>query len=143
MFSKRVLIGFGTYALDMPDQIVDLNSMNRDEGWQVRIRSAYFLSGEWYLKSANQGLFIGEQVGFQNFKVSNDREVGGSTDFNNILLLTYVGYSWHPYKGSFYVKPWVGLGFTDKIDGINKVGTMTYNISNLYPSVAVHLGYSF
>ena len=143
MFSDHLLIGVGIYALDLPEQIVDFNSENRDEGWDVRIRSAYFIKGEYYVKKANHGWFLGEQIGFQSFRVSNNAEVSGSTSFNNILLLTYLGYSWHPYKGSFYIKPWAGLGYTAKVDGVNRVGSMTYDIGPLFPFVTVHLGYTF
>jgi hypothetical protein len=143
MFSGRLLIGVGTYALDLPEAVMVFSPQNRDEGWEVRIRSAYFIYGEMYLTKANHGWFIGEQIGFQSFRVSNDAEVRGSTSFNNALLLTYLGYSWHPYKGSFYIKPWAGLGFTHKIDGINRVGSMKYDISPLFPYLTLHLGYTF
>lgn len=143
MFSERFLIGAGTYAMDLPQTFVGLNRLNRDRGWNVRIRSAYFLHGEFYATEANHRWFIGEQVGFQRFMVSNDREGSGSARFNNLLLLTYVGYSWHPYKGSFYIKPWVGLGYTTKVDGLNMAGSMDYNISPLYVFATFHVGYSF
>lgn len=143
MFSERFLIGAGTYAMDLPETFVDFNTANRDRGWNVRIRSAYFLHGEFYVTEANHRWFIGEQIGFQRFMVSNDREARGSARFNNLLLLTYIGYSWHPYKGSFYIKPWVGLGYTTKVDGLNTVGSMKYDISPLYGFFTVHVGYSF
>lgn len=143
MFSERFLIGLGTYALDLPETIVDFNDHNRDLGWDVRIRSAYLLYGELYAKEANNGWFIGEQVGFQSFKVSIARESTGSTSFNNLLLMTYLGYSWRPYKGSFYIKPWVGIGFAEKVDGINRVGSMKYDISPLFPYFTFHAGYTF
>lgn len=143
MFSERILIGVGTYALDMPQAFVDMNRKNRDEGWEARIRSAYFVHGEFYPGKANYGWFIGEQIGFQSFKVTADAEVRGTTSFNNILLMTYAGYNWHPYKGSFYLKPWVGLGFTDKVDGINKVGNLKYEVGPLFPFFTMHAGYTF
>ena len=143
MFSERLLIGVGTYALDLPDAIVDFNKENRDMGWEARIRSAYFLYGEFYPGNANHGWFIGEQIGFQSYKVSNETEVSGTTSFNTILLMTYAGYSWHPYKGSFYIKPWIGLGFTEKIDGINQVGGLKYEVGPFFPFFTFHVGYTF
>ena len=143
MFSERFLIGAGTYAMDLPETFVDFNSLNRDRGWDVRIRSAYFLYGEFYPNEANHRWFIGEQIGFQRFMVSNNTEAKGSARFNNLLLLTYIGYSWHPYKGSFYIKPWVGLGYTAKVDGLNTVGSMTYDVSPLYGFFTFHVGYTF
>ncbi|MEX1239284.1 MAG: hypothetical protein WEB30_06190 [Cyclobacteriaceae bacterium] len=144
MFSEKFLVGLGAYALNLPETMVDFNSSNRDLGWDVRIRSAFFLYGELYAKGANDGWFIGEQVGFQSFKVSIERESGGSTSFNNLLLMTYLGYSWRPYKGSFYIKPWIGLGFAEKVDGINRVrGSIEYDISPLFPYFTFHAGYTF
>ena len=143
MFSERFLIGAGTYALDLPETIVDFNRNNRDKGWNARIRSAYSLFGEMYIEKANHGWFVGEQVGFQSFKVSNRQEARGSTSFNTLLLMTYIGYSWHPYKGAFYIKPWAGLGFTNKVDGVNRVGAMKYDVGPLFPFFTFHAGYSF
>lgn len=143
MFSERLLIGVGTYALDLPETIVDLNKKNRDLGWNARIRSAYFLSGEFYPGKANYGWFVGEQVGFQSYKVSNVSETRVTAAFNSILLLTYVGYSWHPYKGAFYFKPWAGLGFTEKIDGVNRIGPAKYDVGPLFPFFTFHAGYTF
>ena len=143
MFSERFLIGLGTYGMDLPGQMIDLNGLNRDRGWEVRIRNAWLLYAEWYANEANNGWFIGEQIGFQSFNVSLDREVSGSTQFNNLLIMTYGGYSWHPYKGSFYIKPWIGLGYTDRVDGVNKVGPMTYNVGPLSGFFTFHVGYVF
>lgn len=143
MFTDQFLIGIGTYAMNLPEHIVHLRPANRDKGWDVRIRSAYFVTGEFYAKQANHGWFIGEQIGFQSFKISNNAEVRGKASFNNLLLMTYAGYSWHPYKGSFFVKPWVGLGFTEMVDGINKVDDLTYDVGPLFPFFTVHLGYTF
>ncbi len=143
MFSERFVVGAGGYALDLPQQIIDFNPENRNEGWKMRIRSAYMIYGELYAKTANHGWFIGEQIGFQSFKVSNSREFTGSATFNNLLLMTFAGYSWYPGKGSFYLKPWVGLGYTEKVDGITKAGTLKYDIAPLFPYLTVHIGYTF
>lgn len=143
MFADRFLIGLGTYAMELPEPMLDMNRNNRDKGWNARIRSAYFVTAEFYAKRANHGWFLGEQIGFQSFKVSNNKEVGSTASFNNLLLLTHVGYSWHPYKGSFFVKPWIGLGFTEMIDGTNEVGELAYDTGPWFPFFTVHLGYTF
>jgi hypothetical protein len=141
---KRFLIGAGSYGLTLPDKMVDLNKNNRSEGWDVKIKSAYALYGEYYFKEANRGWFVGEQVGLQNFKISNDQEQSAvAADFRNLLLLTYIGYSWHPYKGRFYIKPWAGLGYTNKITGSTTVGTKVYDVAPLFPFVTFHVGYTF
>ena len=143
MFSEHVLLGLGTYALNLPDQFVDMNPDNRDMGWAVRIRNAYFLYGELYQKEANDGWFVGEQIGFQRFRASRGGESGESASFNNLTLMTYLGYSWHPYKGSFYVKPWLGLGLTEQIDGNTRAGSKEYDVARLFPFFTFHIGYTF
>jgi hypothetical protein len=143
MFSERFLIGVGTYAFDMPQALVNMNGMNKDEGWKVKVRNAYSLYGELFFTKANHGWFIGEQVGFQRFRVSNNKEATGLAKFNCLVLMTYLGYSWHPYKGSFYIKPWLGLGYTSRVDGTNTVGSMRYDVAPLTAFFTFHIGYSF
>ena len=143
MFSERFLIGVGTYAFDMPQLLININGINKDEGWRVKVRNAYSLYGELFFVEANHGWFIGEQVGFQRFRVSNNNEAAGPAKFNCLVLMTYLGYSWHPYKGSFYIKPWVGLAYTGRVDGTNTVGSMRYDVSPLAPYFTFHAGYTF
>jgi hypothetical protein len=140
---ERWLLGAGTYGIKMPAPFVDLNKDNRNEGWNARIRNAYALYAEFYFHKANQKWFVGEQLGIQNYRVTNDFENGGSADFSNLLLMTYAGYSWHPGKGSFYVKPWAGLGYTKKVDGTTQVGAQAYDVAPIFPFVTFHIGYEF
>jgi hypothetical protein len=142
--SERWLVGAGSYGMKMPDLMVDLNKNNKDEGWNVRIKNAFALFGEYYFNEANQRWFVGEQAGIQNYKIRNEQEqLAGPAEFRNLLFLTYVGYSWHPYKGSFYIKPWAGLGYSKQISGSTTVGTMEYDNAPLFPFVTFHIGYSF
>jgi hypothetical protein len=142
MASDHFLVGIGAYALNLPDAIVDLNSHNRDRGWSVRIRSAYALYAEYFPKTTNDGWFIGEQVGIQSFKLNNNREGTASTSFNTVLAMTYTGYSWRPRGGSWYLKPWVGVGLTDRIDGINRIGSSRYQVGPIVPFFTLHVGYT-
>jgi hypothetical protein len=44
--------------------------------------NAYSLYGEYYFREANKRWFVGEQVGIQNFTVSNDQEqLASAADF--------------------------------------------------------------
>jgi hypothetical protein len=139
--SEHFLIGAGTYAMEFPDLLVDLNKENRDEGWNVKIRSAYGVFGEYYFREANHKWFIGEQLSIQNYRVSQDDI--GSTTFSNLLALTYVGYSWHPFQFPLYIKPWAGLGYTWKVEGATDVGEDEYDVAPLFPFVTFHIGYTF
>jgi hypothetical protein len=142
--SEKFLIGAGTYGMDIPDPMVDLNTNNKDEGWNVRIKNAYGLFGEYYFKEANHRWFVGEQLSIQNYRVSNDLEqAAGAAKFRNLLMLTYLGYSWHPFKGSFYIKPWLGLGYSRQINGNTTVGAMKYDNAPLFGFFTFHIGYSF
>ena len=141
---EKWMLGAGTYGLDLPELLVGLNPDNRDEGWETRIRSAYSLFGEFYFKEANQRWFLGEQIGVQNFKVSNRSEGEMQTArFSNLLLMAYFGYSWHPGKGSFYIKPWAGLGYTRKISGSTDAAGMRYDVAPIFPFITFHAGYTF
>jgi hypothetical protein len=140
---ERWLIGAGSYGLELPEMLVNLNSKNRNEGWNAKIRNAYSLFGEYFFHRANQKWFVGEQIGLHNYRLGNRLEGGAASDFSSMLAMTYVGYAWHPFKGSFYVKPWAGLGYTRKISGDNLVGTRVYDVAPLFPFVTFHLGYEF
>jgi hypothetical protein len=138
---EHFLIGVGTYAMEFPDPLVDLNKENRDEGWNVKIKSAYGLFGEYYFREANHKWFIGEQFSIQNYRVKQENV--GDAKFSNLLALTYIGYSWHPFEFPLYIKPWAGLGYTWKVDGSTRVGDSKYDIAPLFPFVTFHIGYTF
>jgi hypothetical protein len=140
---ERWLIGAGSYGIELPAMVVDLNKDNRDEGWNAKIKNAYAIFGEFYFDGANRKWFLGEQVGIQNYRVTNDLENGGYANFSNLLLMTYAGYNWHPGNGSFYVKPWAGLGYTKKVKGETMVGTQVYDVAPIFPFVTFHIGYEF
>jgi hypothetical protein len=74
-------VGAGTYAMDYPSFLVDMNSKNKSKGWDVRINSAYAVFGEYYFKEPNQKWFAGLQAGVQNYKISNDRTEGEESNY--------------------------------------------------------------
>ena len=137
--NKHLVIGAGSYALDMPNFLVNLNADNKDKGWNVRINSAVSLFGEYYFKEANNKWFVGMQVGVQNFKNTNDNIANTENKYRNLLLMPSLGYNWHPFKNGLYVKPWLGLGYTTKIAGNNS----TYKLSPFTSFLTLHIGYTF
>jgi hypothetical protein len=141
--SQHLLIGAGTYALDMPSFLVDMNKDNKDKGWNVRINSAASLFGEYYFKEANKKWFVGLQAGVQNFKNTNDNIASQESKYSNLILMPSIGYNWQPFKFPMYVKPWFGIGYTSKISGDNSIDNLEYNISPLIPFVTLHVGYTF
>ncbi|HYG40722.1 MAG TPA: hypothetical protein VD908_18985 [Cytophagales bacterium] len=141
--SKRLLIGAGTYALDFPGFLVNMNPENKDNDWNVRINSAYSLFAEYYFKEANTGWFVGLQTGVQNYKNTNGNIVNKHSKYSNFLVMPSIGYTWQPFKFPLYLKPWAGVGYTTKISGNNSIDEMTYNIAPFTSFVTLHLGYTF
>lgn len=141
--STHFQFGAGTYALDFPSLMIDLNPDNKDKDWNVRIKSAYSLFGEYYFKEANSKWFVGLQTGVQNYEIKNDNISDKKNNYSNLLIMPSVGYTWTPFKIPFYVKPWAGIGYTTKISGENKVSNLEYSISPIVPFVTLHVGYSF
>lgn len=141
--SNHFVWGAGTYALDLPSMMVNMNSENKDKGWNVRINSAYSLFGEYYFKEANKKWFVGLQTGVQNYKISNDNIQDKESKYSNLLIMPSIGYNWQPFKFPLYIKPWMGIGYTTKLSGSNKIDQSEYEISPLVPFLTVHVGYTF
>lgn len=141
--SKHFLLGAGTYAMDFPSFLVDMNSDNKDKSWNVRINSAFSVFGEYYFNEPNQRWFAGLQAGIQNYKNTNDNSPDLETKYSNLLLMPSVGYNWQPFLFPLYLKPWLGFGYTSKISGETVVENLEYKISPLVPFLTVHIGYTF
>jgi hypothetical protein len=141
--SQHWLLGAGTYAMNFPSFMVNMNKENKDKGWNVRIKSAYSIFGEYYLKEANKKWFIGMQVGLQNYRNTNDSVVSKKSEYSNLLVMPSIGYNWAPFKFPLYVKPWLGIGYTAKVNGSNSVEQYTYNVSPFVPFLTLHVGYTF
>lgn len=136
------LMGIGTYAMNMPDVLVNFNKQNRNSGWKSRLNQGYSLFGEYHFKDVNKGLFIGSQFGLQQHKISHN-EIAGSEKFTNILAMGYIGYSIKPFRNNFYIKPWAGIGYTSKINGSNILSNLEYDIAPITMFLTLHLGYTF
>ena len=115
--SQHLQFGAGTYGMDMPNFLVNLNAKNKDNGWKVRISSAFSLFGEYYFKVANKGTFVGLQLGIQNYKNSNTNQPNIECKYHNLLIMPSIGFNWQPFRFPLYFKPWLGLGYTRNIAG--------------------------
>ncbi len=141
--NDHLLIGVGTYAMDFPDLIVNFNPKNKDKGWDVRLTQGYGLFGEFHFSEVNKKFFIGTQLATQAYEIKNKNEPG-SEDFNTFLGLGYGGYTIQPFKNNgFYIKTWMGVGYTAKTKGESKLGNSEYDVSPVLLFAAVHLGYTF
>lgn len=139
---NNLLFGAGAYAMEMPDVIVNINKGNKDKGWSVRINQGYGLFGEYYFNEVNKKWFVGNQIGIQEYKIEN-KSTHGNEKFTNILFMGYAGYAWQPFDSNFYIKPWVGIGYTSKISGNNKLNNFEYDISPITMFATLHIGYTF
>lgn len=139
--SDHLLLGLGTYALDFPEVMINMNAKNKDKGWDLRIKSAYSLFGEYYFGEAGEKWFAGFQAGIQNYRLKNNTDAGGEATYQNLILMPSVGYSWTPFKFPLYLKPWLGLGYTTQLSGQNVLQGQTYDIAPLVPFFALHIGY--
>jgi len=140
--SEHLLIGFGTYAMQMPDLLVNFNKDNKDRGWNVRLNQGYSLFSEYHFTEVNRKWFIGTQVGVQEYKIENENS-NGSTKFTNILAMGYFGYTIKPFKNKLYIKPWAGIGYTSKLAGTNTLGAFEYDIAPITMFATLHIGYTF
>lgn len=140
---NRLVFGVGTYALQLPPLMVDLNGKNRDKGWTVNMSSAYALFGEYYFDELSNKWFAALQVGAQNYRNTNAYSGGAECSYTNLLVMPSVGYTWKPFAVPMYFKPWFGVGYTRKISGSNTVSGSEYDISPLVPFATLHVGYTF
>jgi len=139
--SEHLIVGLGAYAMDFPSVLVDLNSKNKDQGWDVRLNQGYGLFGEYYFSEANKKWFAGAQLAFQEYKIEKDF-FDGDAKYSNVLLMGLGGYTLQPFDFPLYFKFWGGLGYTGKISGENFIGDAEYDISPILMFGALHIGYT-
>jgi len=140
--SQHLLIGLGTYAMDLPDALVNFNPKNKNKDWNARINQGYSLFGEYHFTEVNRKWFAGAQVGVQQFKISNNTTTGNEK-FENILAMGYLGYTIKPFNNNLYIKPWAGIGYTSQLSGTNTLETLTYDIAPITMFATLHIGYTF
>lgn len=141
--TQHIVVGLGTYALDLPNLMVDLNSENKNMGWKVRINQAYSLFGEYYFDEANRRWFLGMQAGIQQHTLTNDNVSNQKVNYTSLLVMPSLGYNWRPFGNLFYVKPWMGVGYANKISGTTTVEDRAYEVSKVVPFMTLHVGYTF
>lgn len=141
--SSHLLLGAGIYSLQLPQLLVDFNPENKDKGWSSKIKLGYGLFGEYYFSKVNRKWFVGGQTSLQSYTIKNTAHSEEAT-FTNVLLMTYGGYVWAPFKNnSLYFKPWAGIGYTSKISGQNQIADKKYDIAPITMFVTLHVGYTF
>lgn len=140
--SKWVL-GFGVYGLDFPKAIVDFNPKNRDKGWDVRLTFGAGLFADRFMSTGNEGAFVGVQVASQQYRIRNPKLGPRESQYTSLLLMPRVGYLWKPGTSGFYLMPWMGVGYADKVSGTAQVANVDYHLSKVMAFAAVHAGWRF
>jgi hypothetical protein len=135
--APRWSFGAGTYAMDLPGLLVDLDAANRHAGWNVRIRSGAALFVDRFLGEAPEGLFAGAEVGLQWIRVANPRLGSARADYTAFLLMPRAGYLWQPLGAHFYVMPWLGVGWAERTAG----SAGAYHVPSVPVLATLHLGW--
>lgn len=138
---------------ELPSFIINLNSKNKDMGWNYKINQGFGLEIEYYFKKANKSWFSGLQFITQEINLTNDNVPAVDEHRTNIgMAVITTGYKWYPLKKEhFYLKPWAGIGFSGVLNGAfssevisnTDVGPYTYEIAPIAPYAALHIGYQF
>jgi hypothetical protein len=138
---------------ELPSFVINLNSKNKDMGWNYKINQGLGLEMEYYYKQANIAWFSGLQLFTQEINLTNDNVPSVEEHRTNTgMAVITTGYKWSPFKSEhFYIKPWAGIGFSGVLNGAfssevipnTEVGSYTYHISPVTPYAAIHLGYNF
>ena len=131
--------GVGAYAMDFPDVLVDLNDKNKNLDWEQRLSLGVGLFVDYFFEENQEGLFIGGQLAYQEYDVTR---YGTSSEYTTMLSMGYVGYQYYFYD-NFYLKPWGGLGYQNKISGSSIVNGQEFDVAPLLVFAALHVGYKF
>lgn len=137
------VVGVGIYSMDFPDLFIDMDAENKNMNWDVRLDRGLGLFAEHYFNSGNTGWYIGGQIALQRYKIKNSIISDGSSSYTNLLIMPAVGYRWFPMDNGIYIQPWMGVGYTSKISGSNRLSGMEYHISKIIPFATFHIGYRF
>jgi hypothetical protein len=137
---------------ELPSFVINLDSKNKDMGWNYQINQGLGLELEYYYKKANKAWFSGLQLLTQEIDLTNDNVPEVDEHRTNIGMVVFTtGYKWYPFrKQHFYLKPWAGIGHTAVLNGAfssdvipnTDVGEYTYHLASLSPYAALHMGFT-
>ena len=133
-------LGVGTYAIDLPLVLVELN--DRNEGWQDKIDSAYVFFLDYHLSREKNTWLVGLEITTQSHEVKFENQ---TASFDAVAYLTRVGYHYEPFDNGLYLFPWVGVGYTNILSGSPSLasGDETFDLKNVTSFATLHVGYRF
>ncbi len=135
------VLTLGTYGLEIPGFLTDINSKNNDEGWNVEIRNAYAFFADYHFSGRPEGLFVGSQLAYQRFGITRDPS-DDKREFGVLLAMARVGTLWKPFDSGFYILPWAGIGANIQVDNNNlTLAGEEYNVAPIAGFVTLHVGW--
>lgn len=140
---SKWVAGAGVYALDFPKAMVDLDSSNRGQGWDVRLKFGAGMFLDRFFSRRRDGWFLGVQAASQQVRLRNSRSGPGEVQYTSLLLMPRTGYLWKPGSSGFYLMPWVGVGYADKLSGETRLAGAEYHVSKVLAFATVHMGWQF
>lgn len=135
-------LGAGIYSLEFPGAFVDMNSDNRDEGWDVDLKQGVGLFMERYLNQERNGWFAGLQLGYQKYNLENPDLAPSGTHYEALVVMPYAGYLYE-LTPQWYIQGWAGVGYNEKLSGRTVIATEEYDLSSVITFATLHIGYKF
>jgi hypothetical protein len=127
----------GTYGLDYPSVIVDLDSANK--GWDAAIRRGVEAQVGWFPRERRGGWFFAGSLAVNNERDTLDGMSGDRTTFG---VMPQIGYQWFPFAHqSFYIKPWAGAAILVLKGHDVTIAGRTFDEAEVSPFATVHLGF--
>ncbi len=138
-----LVVSAGTYGMSFPDLLTDINSENRDEGWNAQIDKAYATFADYHFSGKVEGLFVGAQLASQGFEVERDQS-DERIDFGVVIAMARVGTLWKPFDSGFYVLPWAGVFANIRTDDNNlEIGGEKFDVAPVAGFATLHLGWQY
>jgi len=135
----QLQLGIGVYAMDFPDIFVDMHSKNKDKGWDVRLDRGIGFFADYYFDDSQEGWFAGAQLARQRYEIGLH---GEQSSYDVTLIMAHGGYRYN-INDHWYLKAWGGVGYAKKTSGSNVVAGEVYDVPDVVPFGALHVGYRF
>ena len=139
--APRWSFGGGAYAFTLPGLFVDQLPGNADEGWEVAIRPAAYLSVDRHLKTGGAGFGFGASLVVARFAIGNTA-TDDTTAITQLYLVPRVTYTWFAWRDLF-VQPSLGVELHVRAGGDPMLADRTFEPPTVQPSPGVMVGYRF
>jgi hypothetical protein len=135
----RLRVAVASFALEVPDPVVELDDDN--DGFHLRVRpsgAAYLL---YFLSGPRGGWVAGGSLRYLRLEYSHDQVPGAKTRLGELSIEAIAGYKWHPWQAGFYLQPWVTVARAVARTDDPVVGDREYQPMFLQLFATVNLGW--